>query len=152
MVAKKVMNKGAGGIKIFRRKLSCLTVPNFSQWNSFVLCFRKLPLAKKIKDKRGVSRLSVAKFLSYSAEKIVGENLCAVFQKVPGSDKTLWITRGGIKIFRRKVFVSLCRKVLQGNPFVLCFRKLPVAKKIMVEGCIKIFHRRTFISHCRTLS
>ena len=29
------------------------------------------------------------------------------------------------------IFVSQCRKTLQGNPSVLCFRKFPVAKKFM---------------------
>ena len=131
------------GYQNFPSKSFCLTMPKFFARKRKRLWIRG----------RGDIKIFPRKFpLSQSAEKIVGENLCAVFQKVPGSDKTLWITRGGIKIFRRKVFVSLCRKVLQGNPFVLCFRKLPVAKKIMVEGCIKIFHRRTFISHCRTLS
>ena len=31
--------------------------------------------------------------------------------------------------FSVEVFVSQYRKTLQGNPYVLCFRKLPVAKK-----------------------
>ena len=36
-----------------------------------MLCFRKLPVAKKFMDKRGggVSRFSVENFLSHSAEK-----------------------------------------------------------------------------------
>ena len=51
-------------------------------------------------------------------------------RKIPEAKNSM-DNRGGIKIFRRKIFVSLCRKFLQGNPVVLCFRKLLVAKNIM---------------------
>ena len=80
----------------------------------FVLCFRRLPLARKIKDKRA----------------------------------------GGIQIFRRKTFVSQCRKLSKGNLSVLCFRKNPVAKKIMYKmgGYIKIFRRSYLVSQCQKLS
>ena len=61
----------------------------------------------------------------------VGENFCAVFQKVSGSEKLYGLERGSINIFRQNIFVSQCRKLSQLNPSVLCFRKLPVAKKIM---------------------
>ena len=37
-------------------------------------------------------------------------------------------------IFCRKFFVSQCRKYSQVNPSVLCFRKFPVAKKLMQKG------------------
>ena len=58
--------------------------------------------------------------------------------------------RGGIKIFRRNVLVSQCRKLSQGNPFVMCFRKLPLAETIMDKrGGIKTFRRRIFVSQCR---
>ena len=58
--------------------------------------------------------------------------------------------RGGIKIFRRNVLISQCRKLSQGNPFVMCFIKLPLAEKIMDKrGGIKTFRRRIFVSQCR---
>ena len=57
-----------------------------------------------------------------------------------------------VKIFRRKFFVSQCRKVWQGNPFVLSFRKLPVSKKFMHRrGAIKIFRRKFLVPQCRKL-
>ena len=58
---------------------------------------------------------------------------------------------GSIKIFRRNFFVSQCRKTLQGNHFVLCFGKFPVANKFMDKkgGSIKIFPRNFFVSRCR---
>ena len=64
--------------------------------NLSVLCFRKIPIAKKFMDKKGGGR-------------------------------------GSIKIFRRKFFVSQCRKYSQVNSSVLCFRKFPVAKKFMYK-------------------
>ena len=52
------------------------------------------------------------------------------FGKIPLA-KNSTDKRGAIKFFRRNFFVIQPRKFSQGNPFVLCFRKLPVAKKIM---------------------
>ena len=98
-----------------------------------MLCLRKFPLAKRIMDKMGrVSRFSVGKFLSYSAEKFrKGTFLCCVSENFRYR-KRLWIREGRrIKIFRRKKFVSHSRKLSQLNPFELCFIKFPVAKKIM---------------------
>ena len=40
---------------------------------------------------------------------------------------------GGITIFCRKLFVSQCQKISYEKPFVLCFRKFPVAKNFMHE-------------------
>ena len=64
-------------------------------------------------------------------EIFVGENFCAVFRKVSGSEELYVVERRGIKIFRRIVFVSQCRKFSKMNLFVLCFRNLSVAKKIL---------------------
>ena len=41
---------------------------------------------------------------------------------------------GDIKTFRRKNFHSQCRKKLQGNSVVQCFRNMPVAKKFIHKG------------------
>ena len=61
---------------------------------------------------------------------------------------------GSIKIFRRKNFLSQCRKILQGNPVEQCFRSFPVAKKFLDKGGggIKIFLRKIFQSQCRKVS
>ena len=70
-----------------RKGLSRFSVEHFfvlgcqiSPWgNTSVLCFRKFAAAKKIMDKRGVSRFSVEKILSDSAEKFcTGTLLCCV--------------------------------------------------------------------------
>ena len=70
-----------------------------------------------------------------------------LLRKFPGAKNSM-DNKGGIKFFHRKLFVLQCRKVSQGNPSKLCFRKCPVAKNIMYKmgGNIKIF-RRSFWSH-----
>ena len=51
----------------------------------------------------------------------------------PGANNSM-DNKGVIKIFRRNFFGSLCRKLSQGNPSVLCFRKLPIAKILWIRG------------------
>ena len=56
--------------------------------------------------------------------------------------------RGGVKIFRRKFFVSQCHKLSQGSLFVLCFRKLPAAQRIMdKKGGYHDFPSKSFLNH-----
>ena len=75
-----------GGIKIFRRSFFVSLCRKLSQGNPFVLCFRKLPVAKKIMDEGGVSRFSIGELLSHNAELFPGEPFCVVFQKTSGSE------------------------------------------------------------------
>ena len=53
-----------------------------------MLFFRKLPVAKKILDKRGrgLSRFSAESFLYHNAENFGKGTFCVVFQKTSGSD------------------------------------------------------------------
>ena len=64
-------------------------------------------------------------------EFFVGEYFCTVCRKVSGSEELYVVEKRGTKIFRRNVFVSQCRKFSKMNLFVLCFRNLSVAKKIL---------------------
>ena len=75
------------GIKIFRGIFFVSQCRKLSQLNPFELCFRKLPVSKKVVDKSGVSRSSVGKLLSYTAELFLREAFCAVFQKISGSEE-----------------------------------------------------------------
>ena len=121
---KKLMAKN-GHITIFSRKFLCLTVPktfvreSYCFWGNF--WFQKVLWMKK-----GVSRFSVENFWSHSAEKFrghpsnVSENL--------GYRKILCII-GGITSFRRKFFVSQCRKMSWAS--LQCFRKFGVSKNFM---------------------
>ena len=55
-----------------------------------MLCFREIPVTKKIMDKRGgigVSRFSVERFLSQSAGNFRRGKCCAVFWKISGSEE-----------------------------------------------------------------
>ena len=89
--------------------------------------------------KRGVSRFSVEKFWSHSAEKFrghpfnVSENL--------GHRKILCIL-GGITIFRRKFFVSQCRKISWAS--LQCFRKFGVSKNFMHTRGYHVFPSKLF--------
>ena len=121
---KKLMDK-RGHITIFSRKFLCLTVPKTFVRESY--CFwGNFWFQKVLWMKRGVSRFSVENFWSHSAEKFrghpsnVSENL--------GYRKILCII-GGITSFRRKFFVSQCRKMSWAC--LQCFRKFGVSKNFM---------------------
>ena len=77
-----------------------------------MLFFRKLAVAKLlgIRGGGGVSRISAGNFFSHNAENSHMGESCSV-SSLPVIEKVL--IRGGrrIKIFRRKFFVSQCRKM-----------------------------------------
>ena len=75
------------GIKIFRQIVFVSQGRRLSKLNTFVLRLRKLPVEKKIMDRKGVSRFSVQELLSHSAKKYRRRPLCAVFQNISGSEK-----------------------------------------------------------------
>ena len=75
---------------------------------------------------------------------------------ISGIEKSL-DKKGGpsIKILRRKIFVSECRKLLSRNLCVLCFRKFPRAEKFMDQrrgGEYQAFPSKNFGSQCRKIS
>ena len=66
---------------------------------------------------------------------------------ISGIEK-VWIRGGGvIRIFRRKLIVSQCRKLWQGNPFV--FHKICLPEKVYeLEGVgVSRFSVENFLSH-----
>ena len=77
-------------------------------------------------NEKVVSHFSVENFWSHSAEKFRGHPFNA--SENLGYRKNLCIL-GGITIFRRKFFVSQCRKISWAS--LQCFRKFGVSKKIM---------------------
>ena len=86
-----------------------------------MLCFGKVPLVKKFMDKRGGGGKYEdfqSKFFCLTVPKIfVGEPFSVSL--ISGIEK-VWIRGGGrsIKILRRKIFVSQCRKASYKNPSV----------------------------------
>ena len=95
-----------GHITIFSRIFLCLTVPKTFVRESY--CFSEKNWFQKVLwMKREVLRFSVENFWSHSAEKFRGHPF-NVSEKL-GYRKILSII-GGITSFRRKFFVSQCRK------------------------------------------
>ena len=106
-------------------------------------------------DKRGRYQEFPTKSLRLNMPKTFArEPFCVVFHKIALARKIMDRRAGGIQIFRRKAFVSQCRKLSKGKLSVLCFRKNPVAKKIMYKmgGYIKIFRRSFLVPQCQKLS
>ncbi len=102
--------KERGEHQDFPPKNFCFIVPNISYGNHFVQCFRIFTVAEKFIDKGGgVSRFSVEKSFSHSAENF----LRGIFYRFINFRyrKLLGIREGGNTIFRRKNFVSQCRKI-----------------------------------------
>ncbi len=64
----------------------------------------------------GVSKLSVEKFLSQSAEKFLGEPFSV--SSIPGIE-TFYASEGYVTIFRRKFFVSQIETFRRGT-FLCC--------------------------------
>ena len=114
-LAKKFIDKRGRGVSRFSVEFFCLTVAKNFAAEPFCAVFQKLPVAKKLMEKKGgggVSRCSVENFLSHSAENFrTGESFSVSL--ISGIEK-VWIRGGSIKIFCR-IFLSQCRKISQGN-------------------------------------
>ena len=71
-------------------------------------------------------------FFSHSSEKISRVTLLCCVSENFRQPKIQWIRGGGsIMFFSRQFFFEQCRKNQQGNPSVLCFRRLLVSKFFM---------------------
>ncbi len=58
------------------------------------------------------------------------------------------IREGVIHVFPSESFVPQCRKYSSGNPSVMCFRKIPVAERLMEKkGGASRFSVEKFLSH-----
>ena len=91
LVAKKfIKKKGEGDYLNFPSKIFCLTVREHFVEEPFCAVFQIISGCEKVYGKeagRGLSKLSVEKFLSHSTETLVDEPFSAVFQKIAGSEK-----------------------------------------------------------------
>ena len=107
--SRKSLDKGGGEYPGLLSKFFCLTVPKISVGESFIAALVSGTDKVWIR-RRGVSRFSVEVFLSHCAEKFRRGILycCSSF----GHQKSLDRKGGNINIFRRKFFVSQCRKFL----------------------------------------
>ena len=110
-----------------------------------MLCFRKFLVPKKFMDKKGgVSLFSGESFCLRVPKKFVGEP----FSVTDSGYQKILCLRGSHTIFCRIFFVSQNQRTSQGNPSVLCVRKILVAKKFMdKKGGVSIFSVDIFLSH-----
>ena len=117
------------------------------QGNPSLVCFTKLPVAKKFLEKRGGCQdFRSKKFCLTVLKKLVDEPLNV---SLISGIEIVYASDGYVTIFRRSFFVSQYWEILRWNPSVVCFRKLPVAKKFMDkkgERSIKILRRKNFVS------
>ncbi len=99
-----------------------------------MLCFRTLPVAKKFMDKKGggVSRISVEKILSNSAEKF-RSGIPPSFINF-GYRKNLDKRGGGIEIFRRKILVSQCRNFDRETLLCCVSEKFRLRKSLWIRA------------------
>ena len=65
------------------------------------------------------------------------------FRKFPMTKKFM-DKRGGIKIFRRKIFVLQVQKILWGTPSV--FPQFRLSELFMLQRVVTIFCRKFFVS------
>ena len=69
MLQKTSGSKKIYGYRGFPSKIFCLTLPEIFVEETSVLCFKKFPVAKKFKDKRGEYQDFPPKVFCLSAEK-----------------------------------------------------------------------------------
>ena len=120
-----------------------------------MLCFRKTLVAKKFVDKKdgGVTNFSVKKFCLKVPKNFVGEP--SNLSLISGIEKVWMRGWGECQLIPFKTSCLTVPKIFVGEPFVLCFRKLLVAKKFMDKkggGSVKIFRRKFFVRKCRKIS
>ena len=86
-----------------------------------MLCFRKFPLAKKVKDRRGVIRsFHRQNFCLTMPKTSAGEPFCALCLRKIAVTKTIMDKRaGGIKIFRR-FFLSQSAGTFRRGKLLYC--------------------------------
>ena len=100
-----------GEYQYFSSKITCLTVPKNFVEEPFRVSL--ISATEKVYEQEGrvVLRVSVENFFSHSAKNFRRGGGCFSVSLISGIEK-VWIRGGGgnIKIFRRKIFVSQCRK------------------------------------------
>ena len=110
-----------------------------------MLCFRKIPVARNSRIKEKGIRFSVESFLYDNAENFGKGTLLCRFSENFRQRIRLWIRGGGgYQDFPSKVFCLEVPKIFAGNPSVLCFRKISVAKKIMDKRGYQDFPSKIF--------
>ena len=99
----------------------CFAVPKHSVGKPFVLCFRKLPVVKKLRIREGgVSRYSVEIFLSDSVKNFLGRTILCF--RIFGY-RINFAREGYVSIFGRHFFRLAVPESFVGQPFCAVFQK-----------------------------
>ena len=86
-----------------------------------MLCFRKLLVANKIMDNRGMGGIKIFRrrfFVPQCPKHFAREPYCVMFQKNSDNEKDYGLERGISRTSVERIFVSQCRKFRRGK--VLC--------------------------------
>ena len=119
-----------GGFTFLRRKHLSHSTKSF-RWGT-VRCFRKIRVSQKFVHRRGVSLKSVEKFLSHTADKIVGEQFCV--------SKEFWNRKfsskrgGSFKVLSKVSFISQDRKKLRQGTILRFTNFLVVENFLWMRG------------------
>ena len=100
--------------------------------NTSVLCFRKIPVAKKIMDVGGggVSSFSLESFFCLRMPKsFVGDTPVLCFRKFPVA-KALWNKEGGYQGFPSEYFCLTMPKTFATESFCVVFKKTTGSEKL----------------------
>ena len=113
--SEKVYGKEGGG-RVSRFSFGsffCPIMPKSFIGKTFCAVFQKISCSEKVygKERAASIKIFLRKFFCLIMPKsFIGKTFCAVFQNFSGSEKVYGKERRGIKSFRRKFFVSQCRK------------------------------------------
>ena len=131
-------------------KIFCLTPPKYFVEETFSAVFQKIAGSEKFYGKemgRGVSKFSVEKFLSHSAEKFRwGTLLCGVSENF-WRRKKLWKRwgRGEFRYFPSKTFCLKRPKSFARETFICLY--FWVSKMFMLQRVLSRFSVEMFLSH-----
>ena len=135
--------RGGGGYQDYPSKIFCLTVPKISVGESFTVAIISGIEKVWIRGGGGVSRFSVEKFLSHSAENFRRGILycCNNFGYRKSLDK-----RGGYQDFPSKFFCLTVPKISVGESFIVAI--ISAMEKVWIrEGGVSRFSVENFLSH-----
>ena len=107
------------------------------------LCEKNFGFKKFYGWKGWVSRFSVEKFWSHSAENFLQRILLFLREKLVWN--IFMDEKGGITFLRRIILVSQCRKISWAS--LQCFRNFGVSKNFMHNKDITFFRTEFFLSH-----
>ena len=110
--------------------------------SGILYCCINFGYQKSLDGRGGVSRFSVEKFLSYSAENLPRESFSVAL--ISRTEK-VWIRGGGVSRFSSKKLCLTIAEKSVGESFTVAL--VSVIEKIWIRGgSIKTFRRKFFVS------